>query len=325
MVKKIDVCRSLLFFFKFYSHECHPFLDKESPPPAVGLSDPIPFDSYRSMISPSSPSSSFVNTRQLPNRNPPNYAGASRLSDNEDEHETHPPPPPPQLAVNAPDTSSSFIRRDYHQHQSSITPEPYSRTILPSSFIDTSVRANSNTSTLLMMMKGNEHEGKNGSNNHHNNNYEPRTVHVSSSVRQTSSASSSSSSSLPVDEQQQQQQQQQQTQQFRPRGYNFVPAPFNGSRLVAKSTEQLNRSFANDSLVKYCTPPSTPTSSLFQSSTNKVTSPTSILKQNYFQKYSQPSSSMSTQSKLIGEKFSYSQIDLVFFLQIKMKMSPMIK
>lgn len=314
-----------VFFFrislKIYSIH---LLDKESPPPAVGLSDPIPFDSYRSMISPSSPSSSFVNTRQLPNRNPPNYAGASRLSDNEDEHEAHPPPPLPQLALNAPDTSSSFIRRDYHQHQSSITPEPYSRTILPSSFIDTSVRANPNTSTLLMMMKGNEHESRNGSNNHNNNNYEPRTVHVSSSVRQTSSASSSSSSSLPVDEQQQQQQQQQ-TQQFRPRGYNFVPAPFNGSRLVAKSTEQLNRSFANDSLVRYCTPPSTPTSALFQSSTNKVTSPTSILKQNYFQKYSQPSSSISTHSKLIPEKFSRCQNFLFSFLKIKMKTSPMIK
>jgi hypothetical protein len=61
-------------------------------------------------------------------------------------------------------------------------------------------------------------------------------------------SSSSSSSSLPVDEH----------QQMKSRRYNFVPVPFNGTRLMAKSTEQLNRSFASDSLVN----PPTPTSIL---------------------------------------------------------------
>ena len=166
------------------------------------------------------------------------------------------------------------------------------RNMPSSSFIDTSVRLSPNASTILMMKKGNETEGtthqpvstpRNGTPV-----YEHRTVVVSSSIRPNSSGSSSSSSSLPVDEQQQQQQQQQlQQQHMKARGYNFVPAPFNGTRLVAKSTEQLNRSFANDSLVKYCTPPTTPTSSLIQPS-HKTHSPTSILKQNYLQKYTQP-------------------------------------
>ncbi len=193
-------------------------------------------------------------------------------------------------------------RKDNGQIHSQSTMQPtmigdaFSRNIPSSSFIDTSVRSNPNTSTILMMMKGNGNSGTGGIQPPRNEKpaYEHRTVVVSSSVRPTSSGSSSSSSSLPVDEQQQQQQQQQQHQQhqhhhIKPRGYNFVPAPFNGSRLIAKSTEQLNRSFANDSLVKYCTPPTTPTTSLFQNPT-KTNSPTSILKQNYLQKYTQNSS-----------------------------------
>ncbi len=188
--------------------------------------------------------------------------------------------------------------------QSSMQPtmmgDNFSRNIPSSSFIDTSVRSSPNASTILMMMKGNGGSGSGGNlggiqhqsqpSRNEKSAYEHRTVVVSSSVRPTSSGSSSSSSSLPVDEQQQQQQQQ---HHIKPRGYNFVPAPFNGSRLIAKSTEQLNRSFANDSLVKYCTPPTTPTTSLFPNST-KNNSPTSILKQNYLQKYTQPSTTQSS-------------------------------
>jgi hypothetical protein len=195
--------------------------------------------------------------------------------------------------------------------QSNMLGDNFSRNIPSSSFIDTSVRSSPNTSTILMMMKGNGGSGSGGNLGgiqhqsqplrNEKSAYENRTVVVSSSVRPTSSGSSSSSSSLPVDEQQQQQQQQHQQYHIKPRGYNFVPAPFNGSRLIAKSTEQLNRSFANDSLVKYCTPPTTPNTSIFQNPT-KNNSPTSILKQNYLQKYNQPSTTTQSSSKTTKKK-----------------------
>lgn len=99
----------------------------------------------------------------------------------------------------------------------------FSRNIPSSTFLDTSVRSSPNNSALMMMMMM---KGTTGDN-------------------RKSLTSSSSSSSLPVDEH----------QKLKIRRYNFVPAPFNGSRLMAKSSEQLNRSFANDSLVNYPPPP----------------------------------------------------------------------
>ena len=113
---------------------------------------------------------------------------------------------------------------------SNLLSDCFSRNIPPSTFLDTSVRSspkNSSTLMMMMMMKGSAGTGE----NNHNN--------------RKSLTSSSSSSSLPVDEH----------QKLKIRRYNFVPAPFNGSRLMAKSTEQLNRSFANDSLVHYPPPP----------------------------------------------------------------------
>ncbi len=237
---------------------------------------------------------------KISNRNNNSYAGANRLSD--DEYEQEDEEEEDNEREDDDEDDEQQVKRKANgsmpsqsSMQSTRMGDHFSRHIPSSSFIDTSVRSSPNTSTILMMMKGNGSVGLGGnlggmqSSRNDKSPYEHQTVVVSSSVRPNSSGSSSSSSSLPVDEQQQQQQQQQQQHQIRSRGYNFVPAPFNGSRLIAKSTEQLNRSFANDSLVKYCTPPSTPTTSFFQNST-KDNSPTSILKQNYMQKYTQSSS-----------------------------------
>ncbi|CAF3399089.1 unnamed protein product [Rotaria sp. Silwood1] len=289
-------------------------------------SETLPFENYRTTTNITSLSRPTTTTttlnddsknlyfrrqpNRISNRNNNNYAGANRLSDNEyeqdeiagegeKEHNEHEENDDEQRQ------QQQFKRKDNEQIHSqssmpsSIMGDNFSRNIPSSTFIDTSVRPSPNTSTILMMMKGNGNSGTVGnlggtqypsqSSKNRISPYEPRTTMGSSSIRPTSSNSSSSSSSLPVDEQQQQQQQQQQ-KQIKSRGYNFVPPPFNGSRLIAKSTEQLNRSFANDSLVKYCT--SSNTSSLQPPTQND--SPTSILKKNYHQKYIQPSTIQSS-------------------------------
>lgn len=252
---------------------------------------------------------------RIPNRNNNNYAGANRLSDDEYEHDEREGEHIDESNEPENDEQRQQLRRkdngQIHSQssmQSNIMGDSFSRNIPSSTFIDSSVRPNPSTSTIMMMMKGNGNSGtgvnlgtsqyqpsRNGVSS-----YEHRTTIASSIVRPTSSNSSSSSSSLPVDEQQQQHQQQQQQQQqqphhIKPRGYNFVPPPFNGSRLIAKSTEQLNRSFANDSLVKYCSPSTPSNTSLLSGTTTTTTTtqndnPASILKKNYLQKYIQPSS-----------------------------------
>jgi len=267
---------------------------------------------------------------KISNRNNNTYAGANRLSDDEYEQEEEDDDGEEEDNEREDEDEQQrhqqIKRKDNGQihSQSSMQPtmmgDNFSRNIPPSSFIDTSVRSSPNTSTILMMMKGNGNSGSGGNLGgiqhqtqplrNEKTAYEHRNVVVSSSVRPTSSGSSSSSSSLPVDEQQQQQQQQQ--HHIKPRGYNFVPAPFNGSRLIAKSTEQLNRSFANDSLVKYCTPPTTPNTSLFQNPT-KNNSPTSILKQNYLQKYTQSSTTQNSSKKTTKKKKKPSQACNYYF------------
>ena len=289
------------------------------------FSETLPFENYRPTTTTTNPSISrpSINDNSSNNiylrhqqRNNHSYAGANRLSD--DEYEEREEEEEGNGVHNGEEEEEEDHEReaddeddDEQQRQlkrknngqipvqssmpSNMMSDNFSRNIPTSSFIDSSVRSSPNASTIMMMMKGNGNTGLGGGGGiphqsqpvrNEKSAYEHRTVVVSSSVRPTSSGSSSSSSSLPVDEQQQQQQQH---HHIRPRGYNFVPAPFNGSRLIAKSTEQLNRSFANDSLVKYCTPPTTPTTSLFQNPP-KTNSPTSILKQNYLQKYNQNSS-----------------------------------
>ena len=344
MVKKISVS----YFRRFSLLENVPYciVERETGtrPNEQPLGETLPFENYRTTTNHSSNSRPITTTttttanesstniylrpqhNKIPNRNNHSYAGATRLSD--DEYEAEEDEDERQAGDDEEDNEREddddeneqrrMKRKDSEQihsqsnMQSVKMTDHFSRNIPSSSFIDTSVRSNPNTSTILMMMKGNgnSNSGVHLANPSHPSSairnekpaYEHRTVVVSSTVRPTSSGSSSSSSSLPVDEQQQQQQQQQQQghHQIKPRGYNFVPAPFNGSRLIAKSTEQLNRSFANDSLVKYCTPPTTPTSSLFQNST-KDNSPTSILKQNYMQKYTHTSSKQRTSHRLFDE------------------------
>jgi hypothetical protein len=254
----------------------HLFVEKESITRPI---DPPLSEIYRTTNT-SRDGTTNIFLRHSHNKNPNNYAGATRLSD--DEYEQEREEDDNQRDEEEGDNNQQHLKRkdngQIHSQssiQATMIGDHFSRDIPSSSFVDTSVRSNPNTSTILMMMKDNGGASRNGKSS-----YEHRTVVVSSSVRPASSGSSSSSSSLPVDEQQQ--------QQIKARGYNFIPAPFNGTRLIAKSTEQLNRSFANDSLVKYCTPPTTPTASLFQMPT-KSNSPTSILKQNYLQKYTQPS------------------------------------
>ena len=90
--------------------------------------------------------------------------------------------------------------------------ESFSRQIPSSTFIDSSVRSSPNHSTILMMMKG-------------NGGIDDKKKPINSS---------SSSSSLLIDEH----------KKMKTRRYNFAP-----SRLIAKSTEQLNHSFASDSLI----------------------------------------------------------------------------
>ena len=258
-----------------------PFPEKESANRSNDLPfvEGLPFDSYRTAINESnahSQPSTRLTYKPHFHRDTQNYAGAHRLSDNEDDAERE-----------RDDTDPHERRKDNGQSTSTNLLENFSRHAPSSSFIDTSVRSPSNTSTIMMMMmKGNGTSATEGTyqpsppSRNGTSGYEHRTVVVSSSVRPTSSGSSSSSSSIPVEEQH---------PHLKTRGYNFIPAPFNGTRLIAKSTEQLNRSFASDSLVKYCTPPSTPPTSMVQSS-SKTDSPSSILKQNHLHKYTQPSS-----------------------------------
>ena len=112
-----------------------------------------------------------------------------------------------------------------HKQSNLIGESSFSKKVSSSNFINNSARLTTpNSSTILMMMKG---KGDN------------QIPKIKSSV------SSSTSSSLLVDEH----------RQIKPRPYNFVSVPFNGTRLIAKSTEQLNHS------------------------------PTSILKKNFVQKY----------------------------------------
>lgn len=181
-----------------------------------------------------------------------------------------------------------------HNRPSNLAGDSFARNFSSSAFIDHTMRTGSNQSTGLMMMKENGRKTdaagdyptqatRNGTSA-----YEHRTVVVSSAVRPSSSGSSSSSPSLPGDKH----------QGFKTRRYNFVPAPFNGSRLLAKSSEQLNRSLTNDSFAHYSTPPTTPpTAPSFQAPT-KSNSPTSILKQNFHQRYT-PSTLGQSSSKRV--------------------------
>ncbi|CAF4699730.1 unnamed protein product, partial [Rotaria socialis] len=125
------------------------------------------------------------------------------------------------------------------------------------------IQSSPNNATILMMMKKNRDSSvvlgeKQSSKNDHRTNI-------------FSSGSSKSPSPLYVDE-----------QQNRIRRYNFLPTRLHGTRFIAKSTEQLNRSFGQDNHVNYSMQSTGPS---FQKST-AVKSPTvSAVKQSFTQRY----------------------------------------
>jgi len=200
----------------------------------------------------------FENYRTIDNkiRNNNNSAGAKRLSNNNDEdgHDGD-IDEEEEDEDNHEQSNKKLNEQNLSQpsRQLNLIGDSFSRNIPSSTFIDTSVRSSPNTSTILMMMKGNGEPGD-----------------------YLGEKQKSSVSSLSIDEH----------RRLKSRRYNFVPAPFNGTRLIAKSTEQLNHSFANDSLVNYPTPS-------FQFSI-KTNSPTSILKQKYT-----PSAIIQSSSKIM--------------------------
>jgi hypothetical protein len=249
---------------------------------AQAITETLPFENYRNNHSSDGPINNFLpQSNIVSNRNNNNYGGANRLSDDEDEQEVDVDEEEDNEREEDDDDDDHAKRKNNGQNfsqqsrQSHMIGDSFSRNIPLSSFVNPSTK-------LMMMMKGNGDTGtvlggtptsRNGKSG-----FEQQRAGII-----VSSGSPSSSSSLPVDEQQ---------QHIKPLRYSFVPAPFNGTRLIAKSTEQLNRSYPNDSLENYCPPKNI---SSFQLPT-KTNSPTSILKQNFHQKYT-PSTMIQSSSK----------------------------
>ena len=245
----------------------------------------LPFENYRTNSTGSTANNFLPQTNVVARRNTNNnYAGANRLSDGDEEDDEDDEDEDDREREEDDDDQQNRMRRKANGQNFVQPSRPSEVTGFPSSpSKNTSARPSSTSSTTLMMMKGNGMTGGDAGppakqvEKNNRSAYEFRSITAPSSLRPTSSGSSSSSSSLPVDEHQQ--------RHLKPRRYNFVPAPFNGSRLLAKSTEQLNRSLLNDSATNYSTPPTTPpTVPSFQGPV-KSDSPTSILKQNTLQKY----------------------------------------
>ena len=235
--------------------------------------DILPFENYRTNLVDDSINHFLPQPNRVSQRNNNRSAVASRLSDdddngddnnnNENEHVGH---------------SDRVERRQQDAYvplssrTSNLSTEPFARSKLSSSFIDSSVHLNSNVPSALMMMMTTTTKGNGVGEEEHR---------PMAAIGPTSSGSSSTSPSVPANEQQRLQ---------KNRRFNFVPAPFNGARLMAKSTEQLNRSFPQDSLMNYCTPPTFPSAPVSNS-------PSSILKQNFLQKYTPSATIVHTSSK----------------------------
>ena len=277
MAKRIAVStrrlpsRTTVFFFP---------LARESLPRSTEApsTDTLPFENYRTNPVDDSINHFLPQPNRVSQRNNNRSAGASRLSDDDDEREGNAQDGDNHNNENEHVGHSDQLERRPHDpyvppssRTSNLSTEPFARSKLSSSFIDSSVHLNSNAPSALMMMttKGNGVGD------------EPRPV---AAMQPNSSGSSSTSSSVPGNEQQHQQ---------KNRRFNFVPAPFNGARLMAKSTEQLNRSFPQDSLMNYCTPPTFSSAPLG----NRSNSPTSILKHNFLQKYTPSATIVHTSSK----------------------------
>lgn len=163
--------------------------------------------------------------------------------------------------------------------------DSFSRNVSSSKYVNTPVRPSPGTSTIMMMMKGNgEKTEVLGTTQIQISKTEQRPNIISSVIRPKSSGSSSSPSTIPFDEH----------QQNKNNKLNFVPNRFRGSRFIAKSTEQLNRSYGNDHLLNYSIQSNVPA---FQSST-KTNVPTSILRQNHLQRHTSSTRLQSSSKKM---------------------------
>jgi hypothetical protein len=173
-------------------------------------------DAKESIVQPLTETLPFENYRTIDNKN---YAGAKRTSNNDDEegHEGD----IDEENEDKHEQSKKKLNEQMISQQSRQLGDSFSR-----NFLSSTVQSNPNTSTILMMMKGN---GGGGGSEHLG------IGNQKSILKNGKSISSSSSSSLPVVDEH---------QQLKSRRYNFVPAPpLNGTRLIAKSTEQLPHSF----------------------------------------------------------------------------------
>ncbi|CAF1380491.1 unnamed protein product [Rotaria magnacalcarata] len=238
------------------------------------LTETLPFENYR--IVDSATNSSLVRNN--------NYVIKNRLSDDEDGHYG-------DVDDDEEDDREKAKRRMNEQNfsqpsrQSDLTNDSFSRNIFSSKFINPSVQSSPNNATILMMMKKNREssvvlgENQPSKNDHRTNIF--------------SSGSSKSPSPLYVDE-----------QQNKIRRYNFLPTRLHGTRFIAKSTEQLNRSFAQDSHVNYSMQSTGPSCQI----STAIKSPTvSVVKQNFPQRYTPSktlhSSSHNDDSPIINSRY----------------------
>ncbi|CAF1319275.1 unnamed protein product [Rotaria sordida] len=218
------------------------------------LIETLPFENYRTI-------DKTGNISLLRNNN---YMNINRLSNDEDGHDG-------DVDEDDEDDREQSKRKNIEQkflqqsRQKNLINESFSRNIPSSKMINTSVQSSPNTSTILMMMmkQGNgekseilgENQIQISKNEKQKNEYHP--IDVSSTIQ----SKLSDLSILPVDEH----------QQNKIRKYSFIPARFFKTRLIAKSTEQLNHSFINDNPLNYTIPSLQSNSAI------------SILKQNFLQ------------------------------------------
>ncbi|CAF3704569.1 unnamed protein product [Rotaria sp. Silwood1] len=218
------------------------------------LIETLPFENYRTID----------NTGNISLLRNNNYVNIKRLSDNDDDDENgH------DGDVDEDDDDHEKSKRKIHEQkylqQSRQTNlnnnDSFSRNINLTKSTNISMKSNPNNSIIMMMMMMKENEEKKeilDEKQISNNEFDTNIV---SSIIQTKPLNSSI---ISIDEH----------QQNKIRKYNFVPARFHGTRLITKSTEQINRSLINDNNILNYSIPST-----------KQNSAISILKQNFLQRY----------------------------------------
>ena len=207
--------------------------------PSMSMEAALPFENYRN----SSMTNFLPQTNIVSQRNNSN-AGADRVSDDDDDDDQADGDDEDEHGENCKKQISSQSSRP-NEMLNRIVSSPQK----PTSFV--------RTSSKLMMNRENE---KLGEKNRTIQEFRPITL-----LRPNSSGSSTSSSSIPVDEQQS-------------RRYHFVPASSNSRRSVAKSTDQLNHSLANDSILNSSQTSLVPS---FQMPAKPVESTSSFLKSRF--------------------------------------------